>query len=92
MFVGIFIAKILGPVSYGVLGIANLIIKYLGYFDFSALKCLTRNATIKVGENNIDEANKIKDVLFTFIFYATIIPCLILWICLFYFGFNIKDI
>ena len=91
MFVGIFIAKILGPVSYGVLGIANLIIKYLGYFDLGALKCLTRNATIKVGENNIDEANKIKDVLFTFIFYATIIPCLILWIY-FLFGFNIKDI
>ena len=91
MFVGIFIAKILGPVSYGVLGVANLIIKYLGYFDLGSLKCLTRNATIEIGKNDINSSNKIKDTIFTFQLIV-IFSSSILFLFYFILGFNIKDL
>ena len=76
----IIVAKILNPVGFGVFAIIGLIIKYAGYFDFGALKCIARNATIAMGEGNVSKANQIKDTIFTSMCITTIIPIIILWI------------
>jgi len=82
---GIIVAKVLGPVGLGSFAIINLIIKYLGYFDLGALKCIPRNATLAYGEDDYDRGDQIKDVVFTILVFATIIPLICLWI-LYIFG------
>lgn len=79
----IIIAKALGASGFGILAIINLIIKYAGYFDLGALKCLTRNATMAYGEKNYQKGNQIKDVVFTVMSISTAFPLILLWILYF---------
>ena len=77
--VGIFVAGFLGPASYGILAIVNQTKTILGYGNLGMLLNLTRELPIAYGRKDFQEAQVIKDVVFTNYTITTALGLVVLW-------------
>ncbi len=62
---GLFIPAILGPATYGVWKLIQVIFQYFSYTHIGLVSALTREIPIAIGKKDKNEYEKVKDVVFT---------------------------
>lgn len=72
MLIEIIIAKYLGPITYGIWSTIQLVVNYNNFIHFGFLSALAREEPILIGKKKDDQANHIRNIVFTAVLFITI--------------------